>query len=311
MINVYVNENRSHRDWTWHDVFKQLTLYMKEKYSANIIVHDKDGLFFVEKYNLELRDSDLIIEDTDVDSLKILSFAEGPSPSNFLSLMETRNNEKDILSIAQFFCWIPKHYDASTFKFKLKSSSFYTFDPKTNYDYWYRLRQWDLLKNGMDQLTDDRMFSLPDTLRGDTDELHRRGVVCDPIRGITLAEYLNKAIKHKIGLAMSGAGEICHKEIEYMAIGLPFIRLEYMTQMTPPLIPNYHYIAIPRDNFPWDTNAELRGGPEYVEAYINRFNEVKDDNEFLQFIAKNAREYYETYCRQENRLQNLTNILEL
>lgn len=311
MINVYINENRSHLDWTWHDVFKQLALYMKTKYNANIIVHDTDGRFPIEKYKCEIRDCDLVIEDTDMDSIKIISFGESSYPSHLVNLIETRNNKNDILAVAQFCCWFPKHYDTTSINFKLKPASFYTFCPKTNYDYFHQKRQWNLLKQGDTHLIADKMFLLPATARGDEKELHNRGVLCDPKSGMTIADYLTDAIKYKLGLSISGAGEICHKEIEYMAIGLPFIRLEYMSQLSPPLIPNYHYIAIPRGDFPWDTNADRVGGPAYVEAYIKRFNEVKDDYEFLQFIANNARDYYKKYCSPENRLTNLINILEL
>ena len=53
------------------------------------------------------------------------------------------------------------------------------------------------------------------------------------------------------------------------------------------------------------------GGEAYIEAYKKRFFEVKDDKEFLDFIIKNAREYYINYCSPQNRINHIVNRLEL
>jgi hypothetical protein len=57
--------------------------------------------------------------------------------------------------------------------------------------------------------------------------------------------------------------------------------------------------------------ADREGGEDYVQAYKKRYNEVKDDKEFLSFISKNAREYYTQYCNPYNRMNHLINLLEL
>lgn len=125
-----------------------------------------------------------------------------------------------------------------------------------------------------------------------------------------MMEYLEVVSRYKVGLCIPGAGEICHRDIEYMAMGVPMLKFEYMANLSPKLIPNVHYISIPRiDTHPFE--GERSGGQKYADLYIQRFLEVKDDKEFLQFISKNAMEYYDTYLRPENRVRHIFKLWEL
>lgn len=122
--------------------------------------------------------------------------------------------------------------------------------------------------------------------------------------------YLEEVIKHKVGLCIPGAGEICHRDIEYMAMGVPMMKFQYVANLNPPLIPNVHYISIPRiDNHPF--HGERSGKQEYADLYIQRFLEVKDDKEFLDFISKNAMEYYDTYLHPKVRVKHIFDLWEL
>ena len=58
--------------------------------------------------------------------------------------------------------------------------------------------------------------------------------------------YFEDLIKYKIGLSIAGRGELCYRDIEYMALGIPMIRFNYLSELNPNLIPNYHYISINR-----------------------------------------------------------------
>jgi hypothetical protein len=81
-----------------------------------------------------------------------------------------------------------------------------------------------------------------------------------------------------------------------MALGIPFIRYEYQTNLYPPLIPNYHYISIPYDlDMPKDNDVmtDRLGNEKHAKKIEDRFNEVIKNKEFLNFISKNARKYYE------------------
>jgi hypothetical protein len=287
----------------WFDLFLELTLYLKEKYNAEVFTQ-KSGFLYIEEFKHNLPDCEIVIYDEEKDILKAVSWSEGPS--GLLRVFSERANKEDIFVMSQFHGWFQKDFDRTTLPYTLKSSTYYPFYARTNYDYFYHLRQWSNYEDLIDM-----MFCLTSTGRDDVPRLRDAGL-CSPSPGpLNIDDYLNMAIKYKVGFSVHGVAEVCHREFDYMAIGLPNLRLEYMTQLDPPLIPDYHYISVPRDNFPWDGHAHRVGGPEYIEAYRKRFYEVKDDFDFLQFIAKNGRDYYEKYCSPQNRLSYILNLLNI
>jgi phage pi2 protein 07 len=303
MINVYFLETQ-YSYLGWHDIFLELVLHLKEKHNANII-HQFGGHLNLEKFGgYQMPDCEILIEDTEKDTLKGITFAEWRT--GMLDIFEKRSNPNDVLLQTQFYNWFHKDFDRNSFKFQLKGTPFYTFTPSTNHEFFYHKRKF----KKFDELI-DKVFFLFSTHRQDGITLRDRGIVSDSPGPLHINDYLSKAIDYKMGLAAPSLAELCYREIEYLAVGLPMLRLEYMTQLNPPLIPNYHYIAVDRSQFPWDANADRNGGPEYVEAYIKRFNETKDDKEFLEFIAKNGREYYTNYCSPQNKLKHILNLLNL
>jgi hypothetical protein len=120
--------------------------------------------------------------------------------------------------------------------------------------------------------------------------------------------YFNDLINYKIGLSVAGRGELCYRDIEYMALGIPFIRFEYISELNPNLIPNFHYISIDR---PEDLLKDRLGNIEHAKMIEKRFLEVKDDLEFLNFISNNARDYYTTYLNRGNNVNHTLNLLGL
>jgi hypothetical protein len=120
--------------------------------------------------------------------------------------------------------------------------------------------------------------------------------------------YFDNIINYKVGLSVAGRGELCYRDIEYMALGIPFLRFEYNTKLNPNLIPNYHYISVDR---PKDLIKDRLGNEDHSKMLEKRFLEVKDDTEFLNFISNNARNYYETYLSRENRVAHTLNLFGL
>jgi hypothetical protein len=120
--------------------------------------------------------------------------------------------------------------------------------------------------------------------------------------------YAEQLINYKMGFSVAGRGEFCYRDIEYMGMGIPFIRFNYVSEMEPNLIPNFHYIGIDR---PSDMVKDREGTAEHAKLVEQRFLQVKDDKEFLSFVAKNAREYYETYLLMDKSVVHTYNILEL
>lgn len=128
----------------------------------------------------------------------------------------------------------------------------------------------------------------------------------DPIGGPQI--YFDDLIKYKIGLSIAGRGEICYRDIEYMALGIPMIRFEYNSELNPNLIPNFHYISVER---PKDLTNDRLGNESHAKIIEKKFLEVKDDTEFLNFISINAREYYKKYLSNESRINHTISLLGL
>lgn len=118
--------------------------------------------------------------------------------------------------------------------------------------------------------------------------------------------YFNDLIQYKIGLSVGGRGELCYRDIEYMALEIPFIRFEYKTKLNPNLIPNFHYISVER---PDDLILDRCGDQSHAEMIEKRFLEIKDNLDFLSFVSKNAKTYYDTYLKRHNNVNHTLNLL--
>jgi len=304
-MKIYFLENQ-YPYWGWHQVLLEIVNELRNKYRAEVI-HQKGGFLKIEKFNHNLSDCELLIHDEEADILKAIHWGE--TRSQLLDLFINRNKKEDTILITQYYNIFPRSFDPSIYNFKIKNTTYYTFNPKCNYDYYYHQRK--LLETIKPNDFVDQMFFLFTTGRPLGFQLRDVGIVTPPTHALSIDSYCEMAINYKMGLAVAGVAEVNFREIEYMAIGLPLIRMEYMTQLDPPLIPNHHYIAIDRSEFPWDMYADREGGPQYVEAYKKRFYEVKDDKEFLSFVSKNAREYYVNYCSPINRVNHVLKSLNL
>ena len=126
--------------------------------------------------------------------------------------------------------------------------------------------------------------------------------------------YFDEVINYSVGLSIAGVGEICYRDIEYMALGIPFIRFEYQTVLDPPLIPNYHYISIPYDETIPKHNGistDRLGNENHVKKIEEKFHEVINNKSLLDFIGRNARKYYENNIIMDSSVKNTYRLLEI
>lgn len=121
-------------------------------------------------------------------------------------------------------------------------------------------------------------------------------------------QYFNELIKHKIALSIDGRGEFCYRDIECFTIGIPIIRFEYESALFDNLIPNYHYISIPR---PSDMISYRLGNKQHANLIMNKYYEVINDENFLNYISKNARKYYEKNLVIDKAIEKTYNLLNL
>jgi len=318
-MRVYYFENVRYARSGWNEVFENLVRHLMVHHDAKIIHranHRCEGgtKFYVEEFDYHMQDCELLIYNEEKDSLKIISQSE--LYSSCWQVLVKRNNKNDLLLVPQLYDWFKKNeetgedsIDFSKYNFTISSTVFYTIPhDNINYEEVYNKRKE---KNFED--LEDKLFMLFTTQRNDPYKLSELGYLNADTKPVSPTDYFEKAINHKIGLSIATLAEYCYRDIEYMAIGVPFLRVEYIRQLEPALIPNYHYIAIDRKKYGFGYYGGLDrvGGDKYVQAYIDRFLEVKDDKDFLQFITNNAREYYLKYCSPQNRINHILNLLNI
>ena len=128
--------------------------------------------------------------------------------------------------------------------------------------------------------------------------------------------YFDNMTNYEMCLSIGGTanGDLCYRDVECMAIGVPMIRFDFTAILNPALIPNYHYISIPLQlDLPKhnDVLKDRLGGERHGKLIEQRFNEVKDNRHLLEFVSNNARKYYEKYLSRESRINYTLQLLNL
>lgn len=117
-------------------------------------------------------------------------------------------------------------------------------------------------------------------------------------------DYLSEIKRCKIGLSLNGAGEICNRDIEIMGLGTPLFRPKLEAVFYDKLVPDYHYISF-----------DVANGYEATkENLLLKYHSVKNDLEYLQFISRNGRKWYEengTIEANKNILIKTINLIKL
>jgi hypothetical protein len=135
--------------------------------------------------------------------------------------------------------------------------------------------------------------------------------------GVSADTYFNELIQHEIALSVGGRGEFCYRDIECMAIGIPIIRFEFVSRLKEPLLPNIHYISIdrpadlPTDRHTCGVGLDRLGLEHHAKLIEQRYMEVIENKEFLEFVANNARQYYEKYFMYPNNVKNTVELLKI
>jgi len=234
---------------------------------------------------IEMQDCEMIIEDYDTKETQILSVSDDLTPTS-LNLQSYDNTKK--IFISQFIR--DKVYHHVNEKYWEKYNPWIYF-PSNEYDLesYYEKRK-NMINKQEKLYFRGETFSREILQYFNSDVFHGG----NSIGGFD--SYANELINFKLGLSVAGRGEICYRDIEYMALGVPFIRFEYTSEFFEPLIPNFHYVSVdrPDDLFDW-MKLDRLGEKHHAELIIKRYLEVKDDDKFLNFISKNAKEYYNKY----------------
>lgn len=113
---------------------------------------------------------------------------------------------------------------------------------------------------------------------------------------VSYEEYLKQAKQSKIALSYSSDFDtyyidLCHRDMEYAMIGLPFIRIEFQNKFIEPLIPDVHYISIPYEKAVRVFEDKGHGG--VADLIANRYDEVINNHDFLTYVSHNISAWFD------------------
>jgi hypothetical protein len=98
-------------------------------------------------------------------------------------------------------------------------------------------------------------------------------------------EFIDMLAKDSIIIDINAASEISHRTFDAFGLGAALIRPKLTIKYHNELIPDYHYAALKVDDLEdWD---------RVIDAYFERFEDLKKDKEYVRFLANNGRKWYE------------------
>jgi hypothetical protein len=306
--------------------YKSFDNYLSNFFDAEIINYNEDGKTFTGTINLQsptpnfgntppISDVDCVIENLETSEIKVLSFTE--YFNNYIChTIKSPNCTKALLSHFNWhniYYWMRKE-NASSQIGKIKP---WIFLPYLNFDYeFYRN-----LRDNTEYL-EEKLFWLGSgaaDYRKSIKFIHDKGHL-QPLSNSSHDEYLRKLSLSKVAVGYytdleryntpyDHPGEFCYRDIEYAMVGVPFIRIEYKDTLHNPLLPNFHYISIPREHA--YVAYEKYGDEGVADLYIKKYEEIKYDHSFLNYISNNLREWSDKNILHGNAEKLTFNLLEL
>lgn len=279
------------------------TEYLKKYFDVkeNRYFEDADRTRYsvkLQKSNQELLllECEYIIENEENGEFHILSVSDDLS----YAILSEKDNPfcKNVLMTQFKPNYIKHHVGDSFFKYKPWVYFQSTFQ---NIDEWYEKRKLIQNKN-------NNLFFRGSALEDRTFLYHLDKNYVTGFSSMCSDAYFSELITHKLAISIDGRGEFCYRDVECLGVGIPFIRYEFESQFNEPLIPNFHYISIPR---PKDMMLYRQGTKEHADVFMQKYFEVINNDELLNFISENGRNYYLKNFTYDNICKNTFQILNL
>ena len=303
-LTIHYSIDQVNRDF--YDFWSELIFELKKKYvvTENRLPESEYNyisLINPENLILEVKSCDFVIEDTNTGEFWILSTCD-QIPSSILSAKDNPYLKKVLFS--QYVPDQIVHHVGNKFE---------KFEPWIYFTY----NDFDVDKLFLERQQKDNL--IPKMIFGGSSDSrpilnHIDSNLLDKKYMKDYHEYLQDIIEYRLGLSIGGAavGDICYRDIEYMALGIPFIKFNYVTTLNPPLIPNYHYISVPFEDLPKlnDVHKDRLGSEKHGKLLEKKFNDIIGNQNFLNYVSTNAKKYYEQFLSKKNRTKYTIELLD-
>ena len=124
-------------------------------------------------------------------------------------------------------------------------------------------------------------------------------------------DYLKDLSTSRAALSLPGGTEICNRDIECFAVGVPVIRPYLDISYPEPLISNYHYINCYIDCKYWDGHPSYLCYSDFAKSLEYYWNQVKENTEYLNFISSNARKWFVKNCILKKNIKYILTQIDL
>ena len=116
-------------------------------------------------------------------------------------------------------------------------------------------------------------------------------------------DYYTWLASNKINFNLNGAGEVCHRDMEILAVKSALFREKINSKFHNELIPDYHYISVDCSDL---KRTDLYEGFYKAKAdrILDRYNEVIKDPEYLEFVANNGHQWW----LENSKIDSIANI---
>lgn len=116
-------------------------------------------------------------------------------------------------------------------------------------------------------------------------------------------EFTENLNKYSINMDINSVTEPSCRTAQILGLGSVLLRPKLKVKSHNELIGDYHYAEVECDNL---SDYKL-----LADAYIDKFEKIKNDKEYLDFLSKNGRKYYEENCTVESHVRIMTDLIDL
>jgi hypothetical protein len=123
--------------------------------------------------------------------------------------------------------------------------------------------------------------------------------------------YLQELSQYRCDVSLPGRTEVCNRDIECFAVGVPVIRPYLNIDYPDPLIPNYHYISCYDSCKYWDGNPFYLDYKEIGLYIVSYWHNIKDNFDYLNFVSNNARAWFIKNCTIKNNISYVLSQIDM
>lgn len=116
-------------------------------------------------------------------------------------------------------------------------------------------------------------------------------------------KFIEEIAPYSINLDINGAAEVSCRTFDILGLQSCLIRPKLTIKYHNELIPDYHYAALKcNDLGRWD---------DVADAYVERFEELRNNPEEVRFIAANGRKWYEENATVDAHVKVIKSVMDL